>query len=116
MSVVQEIFNITRKLFLILQKELNKDDREHRITEINLLLEQREQLISILKGPYSEEEQKLGNEMIKYNAKIELELNKIKSELQQDLRKIKQGKITSKRYSNAYQFVNIDGSFIDKRN
>jgi flagellar protein FliT len=116
MSLVQQIYEVTSKLYELLQIVIT--DQNHRdkvINEVENLLEIRQQLLSDLKGPFSEEEKELGQQIIEFNKVIDEKLDQLKLDVQTDMNKVKKQKTSNEKYVNPYKNVSFDGMFFDKK-
>ncbi|KMY55469.1 hypothetical protein AC623_17245 [Bacillus sp. FJAT-27231] len=114
MSAVKACFDVTDKLFQLLHRQ--SADRDQMITAIETLLEQRETLLADVKAPFTEEEQKLGQEIIKRNAVIDMELKKLKATIQKDMQSLTKKKDSVDKYVNPYASMQMDGVFYDRKN
>ncbi|MCZ0754399.1 flagellar protein FliT [Anoxybacillus sp. J5B_2022] len=116
MSVVAELWEVTKTLVALLEKPVAKEAREETIAAVEQWLERREELIAQLSPPYSEEEQRLGQEIVALNRTIGQKLTQLKQQIQQDLRALKQKKKANENYTNPYQETfSMDGMFYDKK-
>jgi flagellar protein FliT len=114
-SVVSELFAVTKELHKCLHRPVSKEQRDETIEEIQRLLDKRDSLMGQLQPPYSEEEQELGMQMVSLNEAIAEKLQQLKQQIQQDLKAIKQKKMANQNYMNSYQSLEIDGMFYDKK-
>jgi flagellar protein FliT len=114
-SIVSQLFNVTKELYELLEQPTRKEKRDETIEEIRRLLSQRDVLIQQLQPPYSEEEKKLGMQLVSLNEVINEKLQQLKQQIQQDLNMMKQKKMANRKYMNAYQSLAIDGMFYDKK-
>jgi flagellar protein FliT len=114
-SVVSELYSVTKELYELLEQPTRKEQRDETIESIQRLLSQRDVLIQQLQPPYSEEEQELGMQMVSLNEAIAEKLQQLKQQIQQDLKAIKQKKTANQNYMNPYQPLSIDGMFYDKK-
>jgi flagellar protein FliT len=114
-SVVSELYSVTKELYELLEQPTSKEKRDETIEAIQRLLSQRDELIQQLRPPYSEEEQELGMQMVSLNEAIAEKLQQLKQQIQQDLKAIKQKKMANQNYMNPYQSLAIDGMFYDKK-
>ena len=76
----------------------------------------REKLLTDVKGPYTEEEKQLGQEIIKRNAVINLKLRSLKEAIQKDMTSLTKKKDSVDKYVNPYASMQVDGVFYDKKN
>jgi flagellar protein FliT len=114
-SVVFELFNVTKELYELLEQPIRKEKRDEIIEAIQRLLSRRDVLIQQLQPSYSEEEQELGMQMVSLNEAIDEKLQQLKQQIQQDLKAMKQKKMANQNYMNLYQPLSLDGMFYDKR-
>jgi flagellar protein FliT len=116
MSVVEQLHHITKEFYEnFVCKEVKKDERDGWIEELERFLQEREKLLAKIQPPYTEEEKRLGKEIVRFNQKIEEKLKQMKQEIQFDIRHLKKAKESTNKYLNPYQSLSIDGMFYDKR-
>lgn len=116
MSVVHVLHEVTTELYKLLKQLPLEKEREAFIEQITTLLKKRETFIHELTSPYSDEEMKLGKEIIKMNIFIDAQLKNMQQFIKQDIQNVKKKKQSQKRYINPYQSVaTYDGTFYDKR-
>lgn len=116
MSVVHEVFNLSRNFLEELSKPSSKNERDSLILKINKFLVKREALLKEMKGPYNPEEQQLGKDMIEFEKKLHEKFATIKLEIQQDFLAAKNKKKNTPKYINPYTNVFNEGAYYDKRN
>jgi flagellar protein FliT len=114
-SIVVELFHVTKKLYELLHRPVGKEQRDETIEAIQELLDKRDSLIEQLQPPYNEEEQELGMQIVSLNEAIAEKLQQLKQQIQQDLKMIKQKKTANQNYMNLYQPLSLDGMFYDKK-
>lgn len=115
MTSVRECYNLTKELQQVLQT-VTTENRDEVIEKIEVLLGKRDSILDQLKPPFTDEEKKLGKEMINMNVEINTKLNVLKSTIQRDINGLSKKKSSVKKYTNPYESVNFDGMFYDKRN
>ncbi|MFT4414400.1 flagellar protein FliT [Fredinandcohnia humi] len=115
MSTVPSLFRVTKELHSLLAEETPKEQRDQLVEKISELLDYRDKLISQVKPPYTEEEQKLGTAIVQLNVDIDEKLNSLKREIQLDITQLKKSKQSTTKYTNPYQSGPTDGMFFDKR-
>ncbi|MFC4182436.1 flagellar protein FliT [Saccharococcus thermophilus] len=116
MSVVTELFHLTKELRDLVCAPVQAEKRGETIETIKRLLAEREELLRELRPPYSEEEQRLGRQIVLWNQEIDAQLRELKRQIQRDLTMIRQKKIANHHYVNPYgQSLAIDGMFYDKK-
>lgn len=114
MSAVQKCFSLTEKLITSVQK-VNEQNREESITMIEELLDEREQLLRMIKPPFSKEEQIIGEKIVLMNDTLQNLLNIQKQNIQKDINSLSKKKTSMNKYINPYQNMQTDGYFYDKR-
>ena len=114
MSAVKACFDITEKLFQLVSRQ--SADRDQIVAAIESLLEKREELLVDIQAPFTEEEQRLGQEMIIRNKVIDMELKKLKESIQKDMQSLTKKRDSVDKYVNPYASVQMDGVFYDKKN
>jgi|SRR5699024_1207075 len=116
MNRLLKVHELTIHLKELFNQEINTDNREAVIEKLNDLLQQREKHMKQLSPPYTAEENKLGEELIPLNHKIEKEIQKIYDELKAEMMQFQKEKKSNRSYSNPYQHVQTnDGMFLDKK-
>lgn len=114
MSAVQQCYKITEKLFQLMQQ--SNEDRDQLVEAIEQLLNQRQELLSSIRPPFSAEEEALGKRIVEKNFVIDTELKKLREEIQKDRQQLSKKKSSASKYVNPYASMNIDGVFYDKKN
>lgn len=113
---MQKVCDITEQLFHLVSKPVLSDQREERIEKITVLLDEREQLLSNLKPPFSQEEKQLFSKIVSWNETITTKFVELKQDIQHDMVQLKKTKSSNVQYTNPYQNVSTsDGMFYDKR-
>src|SRR5690606_3259969 len=112
---VVRLYRITKELQGILSEPVNQEARDEVIEKITGLLDEREELISSVKPPFTEEERTLGAKIVQMNQFIDGKLDVIKKEIQQDIANQKKRKASTTKYINPYQSAPADGMFFDKK-
>lgn len=115
-SVVKELYQVTVSLYQEVHKRVPKENRDEQIERINKFLEERQALLDKFQPPYSEEESKIGQQIVQINKVIDTQLEKIFADIKMDLKELKIKKEQSTKYSNPYESIATDGIFFDKRN
>lgn len=115
MNPVITLFRITKELHSMITESIRQDKRDEAIEKIAGLLDEREQLIKEVQPPYTEEERKLGAEIIQMNVYIDEKLEALKSEIKLDLTSLKKRKLSTTKYVNPYNSGPADGMFFDKK-
>ena len=115
MNPVNSLYRITKELHGILSEPVPQEKRDEVIQKITVLLDVRDQKIPNIKPPYTEEERKLGAEIIQMNKFIDEKMDDLKKEIQLDIANQKKRKATTTKYVNPYQSTPSDGMFFDKK-
>jgi flagellar protein FliT len=116
MSAVKVLLEITKNLFDHVSSGLPKDEREPYIERLNELLDQRQAIMNKLPATYSEEEQRMGQRILKMNETIEPLLGRQFEEIKHNLSLMKKKKEKNVQYANPYQTLSADGMYFDKKN
>ncbi|MDQ0177075.1 flagellar protein FliT [Bacillus chungangensis] len=115
MTAVKECYETTEQL-LALTQAATKEKRDEQIEQIDRLLAKREQLLPSIQPPYTEEEKKLGREMVEKNKLIDSLLQQIYQSIQRDMNGLEKEKVSVKKYANPYENLQTASVFYDKRN
>ncbi len=115
MSFVKQLHELTTEMYDKLQ---NADsDREQLVKDITAFVRKRETIIKDVKPPYTEEEKKLGQELVQMDQQIQAVFENLLSGLKGSMRQIQNKKRNNTKYVNPYQNVStVDGMFFDKKN
>lgn len=116
MGAVLECARLTKQLYDLVHNSDEKKDRDRLIQQIDRLLDQREQLLPEIAPPFSEKEKKLGRAIMQMNQTIDVKLQKIKSQIEQDIVDAKKTKTSVQKYVNPYESLQTDGVYYDKKN
>lgn len=115
MNTVEKCLDLTEKIIELAQK-VTETNRDQNIEGIQMLLEQRLELLPLLQQPYSKEEQMTGKRLLTRNRMMEQSLANIKTAIRKDLQMLEKKKQTASRYHNPYASAEeLDGAFYDKR-
>ncbi|WP_096226161.1 flagellar protein FliT [Geobacillus sp. FJAT-46040] len=113
---VREVWQLTRELLEATALPWPAEEREARLVQVDELLRRREEWLRELRPPYSEEEQRLGREVVAWNREIEARLRQVRDEIGSDLRITEAKRQANARYVHPYeQPLSFDGMFYDKR-
>ncbi|WP_449537798.1 flagellar protein FliT [Ferdinandcohnia sp. Marseille-Q9671] len=115
MNPVITLYRITKELHSLVIEIIQQEQRDEAIEKITSLIDEREQLISEVNPPYTEEERKLGTEIVKMNQFIDGKLELLKNEIQLDITNQKKRKQSTTKYINPYNAGPADGMFFDKK-
>lgn len=112
MSTVKRFYDVTLKLISFLEAA---KDRDEKISVVEQLLEERQDLMTSMSPPYSEDEKEIGAQLLKLNQKLTALLEKEKLLIQKDIKGLSVKKQSTNKYVNPYQSMAVDGVFYDKR-
>lgn len=116
MNQVQELHDVTSALYELVQQSPTFEERDEVLEKLHDLLDRREELLDQVEGPYSDEEKRLGKEIVHMNETIESETQRLMKQLKMDMARMKKQKSSNQKYTNPYQNVNnYDGMFLDKK-
>ncbi|GAA5415646.1 hypothetical protein Pryu01_00677 [Paraliobacillus ryukyuensis] len=115
---MNQLYDLTKNLFFLLDKSVSKNltEREQTIQKVTESLEKREILLSQIKPPYTDEEKRVGAELIPLEQKIQQRLTLLFNNLKSDMKNVKKQKSSNQKYINPYQsLAHFDGSYLDKK-
>lgn len=117
MANLKELYMTTRALYDHLQDDLpgQDDARDTYIARVNELLDEREQMMSSLLIPASDNEKKVGQEILRLNETIQSKLKTRQQRIQTDINTLSKKKKTGKQYENPYGGPTPDGVFFDSK-
>ena len=115
-DAVQKLYDVSVELLSLLQKGSSSEERDEFIRKIESYLEDREQMIKTIQLPYTTEQKTIGMKLIELNKKIDHHIASIKNDIQSELRKLMNNKVSQEKYHDPYQKDTISGLFYDKRN
>jgi flagellar protein FliT len=113
MEAIGAFQNVTMELIETLQQE--EHDRDERITKIQSLLNQREELLKLIKPPFSPQEKELGKQLIKLDQQVKGLMGKQKIDIMRDMQSARMKKQSNQKYTNPYESMGVDGIFFDKQ-
>lgn len=117
MSVVKELYQMTVQLKSLLEQPISAKNRQTVIGQLTNLIEQRGEHMKHMTPPFTDEEKKLGKEMVQLNAKIEQRMQSLFDELKLEMKQVKQQKKSNLSYINPYKNVQtMDGLYLDRKN
>jgi flagellar protein FliT len=116
MTPVQNCFELTKELLGILTTlNSSEEDRDRTIERIDNFINRRERLLKDIQPPFSEEEKKLGQQIVKMNKVIDHRLSVLREEIKRDMNGINKKKTNVKKYANPYESLQQDGVYYDKK-
>lgn len=116
MDVVKQCFVLTKQLYDLVNGTVAEEDREEHIRQIDLLLNQREEILPKIRPPFSAEEKELGQQIVGYNKLIDTKLKSVRARIQVDFQQMKKKEQSVQKYTNPYERLQTDGVFYDKKN
>lgn len=114
MSAVKEYFEATRELIDLLRTD--NLDRDEKLQMVEELLNKRDDLITLIKPPYSQEDKEIGRQLLQLERVLSKLLDHEKVLIQKDMKELTVKKGTTNKYANPYDSLAIDGIYYDKRN
>ncbi|MFC4023848.1 flagellar protein FliT [Oceanobacillus longus] len=116
MNRVEPIYEITMKIKTLLEQDITAKSRESVIEELNDLILSRGMYMEKLKSPYTEEEKKIGKELVLINNEIQKKMQILFADLKLEMRQVKKQKKSNQSYTNPYKHVQtMDGMFMDSK-
>jgi dsDNA-binding SOS-regulon protein len=115
MDKINQLLNITQQLR---ESVLNANDRdrEEQIEEINAYIENRGQVLEALATvSLSHDEKAKLKEIHEVSEEIAMYLGKIKSDIQEDILRMKKGKTAVQGYNEPYKTFSFDGHYFDRK-
>ncbi|MCS0654731.1 flagellar protein FliT [Cytobacillus firmus] len=113
MGSIQTFYDATQKLIALLED--TGLDRDSKISQVEYLLENRQQAMAGMAPPYSDAEKDLGARLISLNEKVTQLMTREKLFIQKDIKDLSIKKESTGKYANPYQSIVTDGMFYDKR-
>ncbi|CAM4137043.1 hypothetical protein [Lederbergia lenta] len=97
-------------------KTVNDQERDEQIKRIEELLQQREEVLPHIHGPFTPEEMTIGKHLLQINIELDALLTNIQMTIQKDMNQLEKKKTSATRYANPYASMQeLDGAFYDKR-
>ncbi|MGM8215210.1 hypothetical protein ACLIA0_06485 [Bacillaceae bacterium W0354] len=113
---LKELYTLTKETMLKFENE-TEQNRETLIVDFEQFIEQRGKLLQDVQGPYTDEEIKLGQELIQMDQKIKTYVDSFLLEFKSEINSLEKKRQSNKKYVNPYANVlSNNGSFIDKKN
>lgn len=113
MSVLNQFYHLTNEMIQLLEN--SQGERDDKITQVEMVLNQREALINEIVPPYTTEEVEVGHKLIQLNEKLSQLLHAEKISIHKDIKDLQTKKESNKKYINPYKSLSTDGMFYDKR-
>lgn len=117
MNRVQAVYEQTKSLLDVLaQLDKEKINRDQAMEQLTSMIEKREQLISVLTEPYTDEEKVIGRKIMVLNKQLEKEMSTLFEHIKVDMKKLKQNKDLNYSYINPYgKPKTTDGMYVDSK-
>lgn len=116
MDRLADIYEITREMEQLFEQEISHKNRAAIISEANLLIEKRGNLINKLTHPFTEEEKQTGEKLVTMNDHIRTKMDMLFGELKKEMKQVKKQKSSTRNYMNPYRDVRVmDGMFLDSK-
>lgn len=112
-EIVEEIYQLTEKFYFEIKSEPNEEERDTYVNKIERYIKLRQKLINQLPKDITKDEKIKIADTIAIQKKIDSICNKLKSDIESDIKKLCKQKQINKKYNNNY--VQTDGKFIDKK-
>ncbi|MCM3238353.1 flagellar protein FliT [Heyndrickxia oleronia] len=114
MNFFHVYYQLTDELISTL-RNISQNNRDEAITLINDLLNKREQTLSKIQPPFSDEEKHFGAKLVQMEKTLKQLLEKEKQSIQGNMAQLSKTKTSMNKYINPYQNMQTDGYFYDKR-
>lgn len=116
MKQIEMLYDLTIKLDQILTQPITLKNRDEVIASVTALINERGKYMTNMTPPFTEEEKKMGKEIIERNEKIKWKMNQLFEELKQDMKQVKKQKASSRSYINPYGTIQTtDGMYLDSK-
>lgn len=116
MNRLKPFYEITVKLAELLDQDINAKNRETIISQVNLLIEKRGDLLPEVPPPFTEDEKRVGSDIVLLNNKIQQKMNALFIDLKREMKQFKKQKKSNKIYTNPYEKIQtMDGMFLDNK-
>ncbi len=116
MSRLDELEQFTTAFKARLEVQSQKKNKEDLLYLVNKHLDDRQQLLDKLSGPYSDEEKQQLARILKDDEDMQKMLDRVFQSIQNNMRQAKKQKTSNQQYLNPYQQVATnDGTYWDKK-
>lgn len=115
MSTVHELLCLSEEFYKEMNQPCSSNERDSVIKKIKEFLALREEHLKNLTGPFSDEDQRVGELILAYDAKIQAKFNDLNQSIKEDLLTVKNQKRNTPKYINPYESMYVNGVFYDKR-
>lgn len=117
MTILIDLLKVNVAFYEFLSKGIPEDehDADSYIEKINAFLDKRENILSNVTVPETEEEIRIAKTIIDYHKKIDTILHENSLMLKKEIRLLNQKKVQNKSYDNPYNQAYNDGIFFDRK-
>ncbi|TDL32579.1 hypothetical protein E2R51_07795 [Jeotgalibacillus sp. S-D1] len=106
---------MTQSIYEVLLDDcVNEEKRDERLTRLQTLLDRREEILPLIRDPFTLDEQTMGNEILRLNNLIQSAMVQNRNEIQNKITRLQASKSTVKKYVDPFGQVNKDGTFYDR--
>ncbi len=99
-----------------LSESINRTNRDEALPKVNELINERENLIKDIKGPYTDEEKLIGQKIVKINEEIQKSMEILLTNVKKDIVQLKKNKSSNLSYINPYgETETTDGVYLDSK-
>ncbi|TMN21350.1 flagellar protein FliT [Lentibacillus cibarius] len=116
MNRLQNLWDTTNLLHDVLTEAMETKNREKNIERINELVEYRGELLQQVVPPFTDDEKRLGKQLILLNEQVQEKMDTLFTTLKQEMKQMKKQKKSNRTYIDPYEHVKtIDGMFLDSK-
>ena len=117
MGRLERLYRTTERIVEVLNTPYKtSEERTEIVTKVNELIEERGSIVKEIKPPYTDKEEKIGEQIIELDQQIKVKMDQLFKEIQEDLKKLKKKKDSNITYMNPYKNVNtVDGMYLDHK-
>lgn len=113
-EAIKDCYKLTELLYHV--SKVNPDRlSDNQYEEIQQLLEQREELLPLIKAPFTDTERQLGSKIVEWNSEIDCNIATIKQQLAIKIKNLKKKEQSAQKY-NGYTNAGAGSYFLDKKN
>jgi len=115
MNIFVQLHSITKKLAEHLKVLPQQDERDKYIETLQRFLDEREELITHLQVPVTEEDKLIGKQIMELNQGVEPAMHKLRDLIKIDITGLMGKKKVHTQYINPYKSLNNVSAFFDKK-
>ncbi|HLS20566.1 MAG TPA: hypothetical protein VK056_02755 [Bacillota bacterium] len=113
---LNKVISLTHELLNLFNEKQLEKNREQFIEQMNDLIERREKYIQKLSPPYTDDEIKIGQQVVKMNEQITEKMLQLQNNLKKEMQQMNKSKQSTQFYVNPYKDVRtIDGMYLDQK-